>query len=170
MTFFLKCLPQIPSQAFDCICCHSWIRSKSRVKLVPHNAAATSYCFLSTIWLAHALLCTICQGPLSLQAQHTVKVSQHIIVGTLLCWKQTSLPSVSATWYWLRHHTEKKKSLMHPAYFAMQCIVITVEDVWELWLKTKHLSNGILHRNVVMGFADTKHTVQIIRAHISYIF
>lgn len=68
-----------------------------------------AYCFLSTVWLAHALLCTICQGPLSLQAQHKVKVSQHIVVGTLLCWKQTSLPSVSATWYWLRHHKEEKK-------------------------------------------------------------
>lgn len=59
---------------------------------------------------------------------------------------------------------------MHPAYFAMQCIVITVEDVLELRLETKHLSNSILHRNVVMGFADTKHTVQIIRTHISYVF
>ena len=93
-------------------------------------------CFLSTIWLAHALLCTVYQGPLSLQAQHKVKVNQHIIVGTLLCWKQTSLPSVSATWYWLRHHKEEK-SLMHPAYFAMQCIVITVEDVLELRLENE---------------------------------
>jgi len=59
---------------------------------------------------------------------------------------------------------------MHPAYFVMQCIVMTVEDVLELRLETKHLSDSILHRNVVMGFADRKHTVQIIRTHISYIF
>ena len=43
---------------------------------------------------------------------------------------------------------------MHPAYFVMQCIVMTVEDVLELRLETKHLSDSILHRNVVMGFAQ----------------
>lgn len=59
---------------------------------------------------------------------------------------------------------------MHPAYFAMQCTVITAEDILELWLKMKYLSNSTLHRNIVMGFADTKHTVQVMRTHISDIF
>lgn len=59
---------------------------------------------------------------------------------------------------------------MHPAYFAMQCTVITVEDVLELWLKIRYLFNSILHRKIVMGFADTKHTVQNIRARVSDIF
>lgn len=65
---------------------------------------------------------------------------------------------------------------MDPAYFAVQCTVITVEYVLELWLKVKSLKKKkmkplcILHRNIITGFADTKHTVQIIGTHISGIF
>lgn len=91
---FLKTVSPAPFLKLPIRSAVTWIRSKPRVKLLSHAEVSSSLTSRYLTCTCSALCST--SGSLSLQAQHKVKVNQHIIVGTLLCWKLASLPFVSA--------------------------------------------------------------------------